>query len=138
MKIVKQDYTKARRKSTLHIRDKVVKYFESLGYRFDQCFNDLYKSKNGETRRIKGYLGKLNFRNTSSHWTREQCADWTKQLQHISDRYSITIKPVGQYIRRPRYRNLVRVQERINQIIDYKNQSTHHTLIIKITKKSKS
>ena len=43
-----------RLKESLDVRNKVYKMINDLGFEFSEWFNDLYKVKNGEVRRLKG------------------------------------------------------------------------------------
>ena len=45
-----------RLKESLDLKDLLIEKIEKLGFEFGYGFNDLYKIKNGEVRRLKGML----------------------------------------------------------------------------------
>jgi len=45
---------------SLEVRDKINSILEEDNLKYGVCFNDLYKIKGGEVRRLKGYIGVID------------------------------------------------------------------------------
>lgn len=45
---------------SLEVRDKINSILKEDNLKYDDCFNDLYKIKGGEVRRLKGYIGVID------------------------------------------------------------------------------
>ncbi len=45
---------------SLEVREKINSILKEDNLKYDDCFNDLYKIKGGEVRRLKGYIGVID------------------------------------------------------------------------------